>query len=392
MSGLMAQLLLMLLPVAAASGWYAARRSETDRRQRASRRIALEHIPGLEHLLHDQPDTAIEMLLRALEVQPDTLETHLALGSLFRRRGEVDRAIRIHENLINRRELEPEQRCLALCELGLDYMRSGLLDRAEEIFKDLIAQGQYRTTALRYLIEIYQQEQDWQQGISAASELQMLTGEATGYIVAQFLCELAEQELAEGRVNQARRTLKRALLADAGCARASLIEARVLLDAGEEREALRPLRRIERQDLAFMAEALPLLARAHTALGQQDEFERYLATLSGTPAGVPAALMLAELKAAREGTALALDCLGAELATRPSLRGVEQLLRYALPAVSVGPINALRQVQDQVHALVRKRHGYRCGRCGFRARTLHWLCPSCKRWNEIKPLQGNEHD
>ncbi|HAZ60328.1 MAG TPA: hypothetical protein DCY89_01990, partial [Gammaproteobacteria bacterium] len=216
--------------------------------------------------------------------------------------------------------------------------------------------------------------------------------EATGYIVAQFLCELAEQELAEGRVNQARRTLKRALLADAGCARASLIEARVLLDAGEEREALRPLRRIERQDLAFMAEALPLLARAHTALGQQDEFERYLATLSGTPAGVPAALMLAELKAAREGTALALDCLGAELATRPSLRGVEQLLRYALPAVSVGPISALRQVQDQVHALVRKRHGYRCGRCGFRARTLHWLCPSCKRWNEIKPLQGNEHD
>jgi lipopolysaccharide assembly protein B len=392
MTGVLAELLWMLLPVAAASGWFAARRSEADRRRRAGKRIALEHIPGLEHLLHDQPDTAIEMLLRALEVQPDTLETHLALGSLFRRRGEVDRAIRIHENIINRRELEPEQRSLALCELGLDYMRSGLLDRAEEIFKDLIAQGQYRTTALRYLIEIYQQEQDWQKAISAASELQLMTGEATGYIVAQFLCELAEQELAEGLVNQAKRTLKRALLADAGCVRASLIEARVLVEAGEHREALRPLRRIERQDMSFLSEALPLLARVHDALGLQDEFERYLGTLSGSPAGVPAALMLAEMRAARHGPEAALHCLTTELTTRPSLRGVNQLLRYALPAVDAGPVEALRQVLEQTSALVRKRHGYRCGRCGFRARTLHWLCPSCKRWNEVKPRHGSDND
>jgi len=145
--------------------------------------------------------------------------------------------------------------------------------------------------------------------------------------------------------------------------------------------------------MALLPEALPLLARAHAALGQQEDFERYLATLAGTPAGVPAALMLAEMKAARDGAQVALECLQSELATRPSLRGVEQLLRYALPSAGAGPVAAvLRQVLEQTHALVRRRHGYRCGRCGYRARTLHWLCPGCKRWNEVKPSQGNEHD
>jgi lipopolysaccharide assembly protein B len=387
-----ADLFWMLLPVAAASGWFAARRADAAPRRRKSSRIALEHVPGLEHLLHEQPDTAIEMLLKALEVETDTLETHLALGSLFRRRGEVDRAIRIHENIIARKELEPEQRCLAVCELGLDYMRSGLLDRAEELFQELLRQGHYRTTALRYLIEIYQQEQDWQKAIGAASELQTLTGEATGYMVAQFLCELAELEFAEGKTNQARRTLKRALLADAGCVRASLIEARTLVDEGQYRDALRALRRVERQDMAFLSEALPLLARTHAALGQSEEFERYLSGLSGSAASLPAALMLATMKAEREGPQPALDSLVAELATRPSLRGVHQLLTYTLPAVNGEPAAVLRHVLDHTGALVRKRYGYRCTRCGFQLRTLLWLCPSCKRWNEVKPLQGSDDD
>lgn len=392
LNGLIADLFWMLLPVAAASGWLAARRSDAQQPTRKPLHVSLEQVPGLEHLLHEQPDTAIEMLLKSLEVESDTLETHLALGSLFRRRGEVDRAIRIHENIINRKQLAPEERCLALCELGLDYMRSGLLDRAEELFKELLRLGHYRTTGLRYLIEIYQQEQEWQKAINAASELQTLTGEATGYMVAQFLCELAEQEFDVGKTNQAKRTLKRALLADAGCVRASLLEARALLAEGQQREALRPLRRIERQDPAFLSEALPLVAEAYRALGQLEELERYLVGLAGSAASVPAALMLAELKAEREGPEVAMQLLVSELATRPSLRGVAQILGYTLSMVSGEPAVVLRHVLEHSQALVRKRHAYRCERCGFRARTLHWHCPSCKRWNEVKPRSGSQDD
>ena len=156
-------LVVILLPVAALSGWYYGRK---DARERINSPAGVpgmsqDYFKGLNYLLNDRPDKAIEVFIKVLEVESETVETHLALGNLFRRRGEVDRAIRIHQNLVARPSLDKEQRALALLELGIDYMRSGLLDRAETLFKELIQTGMYERQVLRHLVDIYQQEQDW---------------------------------------------------------------------------------------------------------------------------------------------------------------------------------------------------------------------------------------
>jgi lipopolysaccharide biosynthesis regulator YciM len=162
------ELLLLLLPVAAASGWIAARRSQRQERGKCVNDTSPVYFRGLNHLLNEEPDKAIDAFVEMLEVDSDTVETHLALGNLFRRRGEVERAIRIHQNLIARPALTREQRAQALLELGQDYMRAGLLDRAENLFRELKDTRLHVRQALKNLLVIYEKERDWQACLDTA--------------------------------------------------------------------------------------------------------------------------------------------------------------------------------------------------------------------------------
>src|SRR5918996_4151215 len=167
-------LLWVLVPIAVASGWYAARlRPFIPPGSGSPRGFSSNYFKGINYLLNEQPDKAIEALIKSLQVESDTVETHLALGNLFRRRGEVDRAICLHQNLVAQPCLDKEQRCLAILELGMDYMRSGLLDRAEGLFRELLEQEMdlYARQALRQLLDLYQLEQDWDKAIASAQEL-----------------------------------------------------------------------------------------------------------------------------------------------------------------------------------------------------------------------------
>jgi len=187
-------LLWLLLPVAALSGWYLGqRRADPGRDGGRERGLRSDYFKGINYLLNEQPDKAIEVFIKVLEVDQETVETHLALGNLYRRRGEVDRAIRIHQNLVARNTLSPEQRYEALLELGQDYLSAGLLDRAENLFKELAEASHYRVQALRQLIDIYEQEKDWDQAISCARQLERATGNQLGPVIAHYQCEQAEQ-------------------------------------------------------------------------------------------------------------------------------------------------------------------------------------------------------
>src|SRR5690554_2987083 len=230
----MVELFWLLLPVAALSGWLIGRRRDS-RPDSDGGKLHGEYFQGLNYLLNEQPDKAIEVFTRMVEVDSDTVETHLALGNLFRRRGEVDRAIRIHQNLIARPTLNAEQRSLALLELGMDYMRSGLLDRAEGLFKELAETGNHMEPALRQLLVIYQQEKDWSNAIMVARRLESISGEALHAVVAQFHCERASEHLAAGREREAQEDVRRALNVDPRCVRASLMEAEMARDGGRTR-------------------------------------------------------------------------------------------------------------------------------------------------------------
>ncbi len=186
----MMELLWLLLPVAAASGWWAAKREPV--REREPPPGGTEYFQGLNYLLNDKPDKAIEVLSRLAEVDRDTAETQMTLGSLFRRRGEVDRAIRIHSNLIAKMALTHQQRNHAVLELGEDYLRAGLFDRAESLFRELVQQTDYTVVALERLVAIYEREKDWQQAIVYCERLEHMTGRSLKEQIANYYCELAE--------------------------------------------------------------------------------------------------------------------------------------------------------------------------------------------------------
>jgi tetratricopeptide (TPR) repeat protein len=187
---------------------------------RESRALPRSYFQGLNFLLNAQPDRAIEAFVEAVKVDPQTIELHFALGSLFRRRGETDRAIRMHQNLIEREDLKQELKLQALAELGQDYLKAGLLDRAEAVF-DKLRDSELGEDAKRNLLEIYQLEKHWEKAIAIASELPDF---ASHKEIAEYYCELAAAEMIRSRRDLAAGYLQTALERNRKCVRASLLQ------------------------------------------------------------------------------------------------------------------------------------------------------------------------
>lgn len=379
-------LLFLLLPVAALSGWLIARKSPN---QAASPRrdFSSEYFVGLNYLLNEQPDKAVDVFMRMLEVDSDTVETHLALGNLFRRRGEVDRAIRIHQNLIARPTLSKDQRARALLELANDYMRAGFLDRAENMFLELVDNKQYRAEALDHLMDIYQQEKDWEQAIEIARRIEGLGRKHTSVMSAQYCCEIAEQALQKGETRLALKTIKRALTYDKQCVRASLIMGDIERQLGHYRAAIKAYQQIEKQDPIYLSEVIDPLIQCYQALGQVEEAEQYLRQVAKEFGGVNVLLSLAELTRIKSGDKIASETLLTYLKNKPNLAGLERLLGFMLAGSQGEARHTLRLLQELVGKLLDKEVGYKCSNCGFRGKTLHWKCPTCQSWNTIKPRQ-----
>jgi len=382
--------LIWLLPIAAGISWWLGRRSvrvsETDN----LRSIHPEYFKGLNYVLNEQPDKAIEVFIKMLEVDSETVETHLALGNLFRRRGEVDRAIRIHQNLIARPTLNREQRALALLELGMDYMRSGLLDRAEGLFKELVETGSHSVQAFSQLLDIYQQEKDWENAINIARKLEFASGETLNAVVAQFYCEKAEELRLSGQEKSAKENLRKALSIDPFCVRASLIEAEELYENGKFKQALAAYQRVESQDPEYLSEAVKPMLNCYRNLDKVDEYMQYLQVIVDKYGGITSMLMLAELIAEQEGEDAAARFITSELKKRPTVRGVNRLIEYALAQAQGGARENLISIKDLTGKLLENRSIYKCRHCGFDAKSLHWQCPSCKNWSTVKPVHGVE--
>ncbi len=380
-------LLVLLLPVAAASGWWAAKRSR-ERALEPRRWMHPDYFKGLNYVLNEQPDKAIEVFVKMLEVDSETVETHLALGNLFRRRGEVDRAIRIHQNLIARPTLNRNQKAQALLELGMDYMRLGILDRAEGLFAELVASDMLTEQAFTYLLDIYQQEQDWPKAIMTANRLEATTGQHLSPVIAQFYCELAGTSLVKNDEKSAKNNLKRALNLDPGCVRASLIEGAMQQRSGNYRAALKAFRRVEKQDPEYLSEIIPPLQDCYKALGRLDGYITYLHELLETYGGITPLLYLTDLIAEIRGETEAIRLISDELHKRPTVRGVDHLLKYAISKADGDLHKNLQTIQELTTRLIEEGPVYKCRNCGFDAKHIHWYCPGCKKWNTVKPVHG----
>jgi len=382
----------LLAPAAAAAGWLAGRRGGEIKGGARITRLSTTYFRGLNYLLNEQPDKAIEIFLQIAEVDKDTVETQFALGHLFRRRGEVDRSIRLHQSLVARNGLSEEQKTRAVLALGEDYMRAGLLDRAETLFTDLVQMHVFAPQALRHLIAIYQAERDWGKAIEHGRKYEEISGEAMGRTIAHFHCELAEKARLENRAEIAREQVAFAYSADSNSVRAGIIEGRLELAEGNDAAAIRAFERAARHDIEFLPEIQAPLLACYERSGEPARARGFLLEMIEHYQGVSPVLALAQMIQRDEGIDAAQSFLSKQVQQRPSVRGEAALIDLSIDNVADDPAQSLRTLKQITDQLVVRTPSYRCQHCGFSARAHHWQCPSCKNWGSIKPLHSAAGD
>jgi len=378
---------LSALPVLFAVGWWArgheARVRAVD--QAAAPRSLFR---GLQLLLSDQPDRAIDAFIEVVKLDPETIELHYALGSLFRRRGEIDRAVRIHNYLLSRADLPAAERANALAELGQDYLKGGMLDRAENSFSRLLDERPHRFDALRSLLRIYQMERDWQRAIECAQQLEREAGETHEVATAHFHCELAERAIAEGNLDRAGAQLEAALQAHRRSVRAAMLAGDVALRRGRRVDAIGHWLRIEAETPQYAPLVIDRLMPALDAEGRREDALALLRRNLMQHPSIDLVDLAYRWVREWEGTAAAETLLREELKRHPSLLGFERLLAIRDGQVQSDPELALLRglIQSQAQKLAR----YRCDRCGFRSRDFYWNCPGCANWDSYPPRRVEE--
>ncbi|AVR88145.1 lipopolysaccharide assembly protein LapB [Thauera aromatica] len=381
---------LLALPLFFALGWLAAR---IDIRQvvQESRSLPRSYLTGLNFLLNEQPDKAIDAFVEAVRIDPQTIELHFALGSLFRRRGETDRAIRMHQLLVDREDLSEEQRLQALGELGQDFLKAGLLDRAEAVFVRLRG-TRANEVALGYLLEIYQQEKDWAKAIEVAQALPAHESVMWRTEVANFHCELAAGALANSRHEEARTHLEHAFEVNRRSVRASLILGDLLAARGRDEEALEAWKRIESQDPVYLALVAERVMDAYGRLGRVEEGHQLLRAWLSAHASLDLLDELFHWEMEKAGPRAAYGLVREELRRNPTLLGLDKLLEAAVLAAPAEQRGDIELVKQLIHGHTRRVARYRCDACGFKARQFHWRCPACGGWETYPPRRTEEFD
>lgn len=382
----------LLLPAAAWSGWWAARSNNSKKDNYVSNRLSREYVVGLNYLLNEQSDKAVDIFIKLLEVDSDTVETHLALGSLFRRRGEVDRAIRIHQNLIARPQLSGSQKKEALMALGQDYMGAGVFDRAERIFLEVVELGGSKeTSSLQGLLAIYQQEKAWEKALDIVKKLEISTGSNLHHQAAHYYCEMATQALKMKTMDKAMYCIKQAMAVDPESVRASLMGAELKIKEGQYKQAILSLKKVPEQDPEFLSEIVEPLVFCYKKLDLMSDCVDYLSlTLPEHPRSSVIFVIAEYLRLSSMD--LAIDFVADNLNKHPSIKGLNRLIDWHLESAQGKVREKLQMLYDVTSKFLDNKPVYRCGHCGFGGKYLHWHCPSCKQWGRMKPIHGLEGD
>jgi lipopolysaccharide biosynthesis regulator YciM len=337
-------LLLLAFVAVGGAAWLLGRRSGAARTVRLPR----DYFVGLDHLINDRFDRATEVFARMSAVDGDVEEIQIALGSLFRRRGETDRAIALHERL--RAGAGGALRDRATFELARDYLSAGLMDRAEQLFRELAASSEHRRAALDQLVRVQEQQGDWAAALSTLGELPADVRSERRREAAHFLCELAEQALAAGEVERARSFVSQARDRDAGLGRIAVLEARIHEAAGDRRAALAQYIRAVEISPELSIEIVPKALEAAHALGEHDVLDRLVETLR------------------RNG--------------RLNERQIAWLLATATPGEGESASTTLMQL---LRRMGDSGGRYSCEDCGLQGSTWYWRCPRCRGWDTLRP-------
>nr|WP_314267443.1 lipopolysaccharide assembly protein LapB [uncultured Moellerella sp.] len=385
----MLELLFLLLPIAAAYGWYMGRRSAQQDKQQNADRLSREYVTGVNFLLSNQQDKAVDLFLDMLKEDSSAFEAHLTLGNLFRSRGEVERAIRIHQSLVESASLSFEQRLLATQQLGRDYMAAGVYDRAENMFLQLTDEVDFKVSAYQSLLSLYQLTSDWSKAIDVAGKLVKLGNDNLREEIAHFYCELALQQLGSDDLESALALLNKAEHADKNCARVSIMKGRIYIEKAEYEKAISALKLVYDQDVELVAETLPLLYQCYLQLNQPEEWAIFLQQCVAGNSGAIAELYLADIILQDHGHDKALTYINDQLQRHPTMRLFYRLMEYHLADAEEGRAKeSLILLRKMVGEQIKTKPDYSCRKCGFTSHSLYWHCPSCRSWDSIKPIRG----
>lgn len=384
------ELLFLLLPLAALSGWFLGKK-QSFRRKSVAVNLAADYYDGLNYLLNEQIEKAMESFSRMLNVNANNVEANLMLGHLFRRKGEVDKAIRIHQDLLAKPSLTAKQRCQSLLALGQDYLCAGVYDRAESLFQELSDVYQdISEKSLQFLISIYEIEKDWDKAIDVAKQLQSKTMEYMGLQIAQYYCEKAVLAKQRGDLALALKCIKQALQADRGCVRASILQGDIEVSAGRYEAALKAYKRVAQQDRTFLPEVIERIVKCYEKINAGVALDYYLQQLLLDHPSVTLILSYANRLQQQQKTQEALQFMTQYLRQHPSIMGLNHLVALHLLQSSESEQQGLLNLQALIGKLLVNKPVYQCQSCGFSAKSMHWHCPGCKQWGIVKPIAGLE--
>ena len=384
---LLAGLFLLL----AAAGWALGRFGDRDEADGAPTPLNIDYLKGLNFLLNEQTDQALEHFLKMVRVDDQTIETHFALGSLFRRRGEVDRAIRIHQNIIARPDLAIEIRDQAFSSLGKDYLKAGLLDRAESMFVRLAEGSRYQVVALEQLCRIYEQEREWQKAIDASKKLETLSGKSLALQIAHYYCELAEKAAERNEYSAARDFVKKAQSGRPRTLRGALTRADIARSTDDTKTAMRLYHRIINENTYLISEALPRLVRMYQSDGLTAKLEKTLRSLLGKTPALAKDIAYAAIVNDINGVDVIDECVEEYMLNLPTLAEFIDLQVLAGQEKEQRK-NAMARVRAGLNKLAASTPRYQCRECGFSSQRLLWQCPSCKDWETQRPYASVQFD
>lgn len=353
--------------------------------------LNIDYLKGLNFLLNEQTDQALEHFLRMVRVDDKTIETHFALGSLFRRRGELDRAIRIHQNIIARPDLASEQRDQALYSLAKDYLGAGLLDRAENLFVRLAQGSRYQVQALESLCGIYEQEREWEKAIDAGQRLEVLGGRSLALQIAHYYCELAEAAAATNDYGSARQYVKKAQSGRPRTMRGALTRAHIARDSDDNKTALKLYHRIIDESTYLIAEALPEIVAIYEREDAVAELEDALRKLLRKNPDMNSLVAYTAIVNDLGGIPVIDDCVEQYMMNEPTLGEFVDLQQLS-EGDKGSHDSALAKVRGALSKLASATPRYQCQECGFSSQRLLWQCPSCRNWETQRPASRVQFD
>ena len=385
---------LLLIPILFGLGWAAARwemrlqEHEDDVEQAKKERSTFR---GINLLLNEQHDKAIDALVEVAQLDPETTELHFALGSLFRRRGETERAIRVHQHLSNRQDIRPRDRAHASYELGRDFLRAGMLDRAEASL-NLVTEGKYALPAKAALLEMYQIEKDWRKAIIAATELELIEEKSYKEQIAHFYCEIAQEAIRSKQLASAKDAIEHALQAVPHHIRALIIKGELAIVEQRPREAIVTWGYIEKSAPAFLHLIADKWIKAYAELEQEQiGLDILIGHLKVQGTGELLDIVFKNTLRLR-GPRIALELIQEVMLNAPSLTAMTkrfeteyQLAQEEQDQALIAQTKAsLDLLKHRTNSLAR----YTCSSCGFRARRYYWQCPGCNHWDVYSPKRS----